>query len=419
MYDPKFCFGARISQFGAKMALTDTQLKRAKPRTKPYELADGAGLVAEVMPSGTIAWRYRYRLNGKREKVSMGKYPAVSLAKARAKAAAYAVKAADGVSPMQEKRGIKLAARTPHTVSMFAEFWLKEVVEKTRKDAKQIRRYVNKDILPAFGSKRMDEITPADVLTITDRLKARGSEQAALLVRNILKRMFAFAIARQVATTNPAAAIQAKYIAQAKARDRSLSGDEIGEVLREIYKSSMATGNKVALHLLLITMVRKSELIHARWEQVDLDKGEWVIPETKNGKPLVVYLSRQAKMLFEDLRRMAGTSGYVLPSRSSPRKPIAKTTLNHALDALGVNRARGFVIHDLRRTASTHLHEAGFSSDVIEKALNHTIQGVRGVYNRAEYADARRAMLQQWSDMVEGWIKGAEVIPIGSAKRAT
>jgi len=401
------------------MSLTDTQLKRVKPRTKPYELADGGGLVAEVMPSGTIAWRYRYRLNGRREKVSIGKYPAVSLAKARAKATDYAVMVAGGESPMREKRGAKLAERTPGRVSDFAEFWLTEVIDKTRKDATQIRRYVKKDILPTLGAKRMVEVTTTDILAITDRLKARGSEQAALLVRNIIKRMFAFAIARQVATNNPAAAIQAKYIAQAKARDRALSSDEIGEVLRAVYKSSMQTGNKVALHLLLITMVRKSELINARWEHVDMKKGEWLIPDTKNGKPLIVYLSQQAKSLFEELRAMAGTSPYVLPSRSDPRRPISKTTINAALDALGINRSRGFVIHDLRRTASTHLNEAGFQSDVIEKALNHTMGGVRGVYNRAEYAPQRRDMLQQWSDMVELWQKGAEVVPIGKNKRQT
>jgi integrase len=247
------------------------------------------------------------------------------------------------------------------------------------------------------------------VLALTDRIKGRGSEQAALLVRNILKRMYAFAIARQVAQSNPAAAIQARYIAQAKARDRSLSKDEIGEILRLIWRSSMRTSNKAALHLLLITMVRKTELTKARWENVDLERGEWHIPETKNGKPHVVYLSDQAQRLFQELRLAAGASPYVLPSRSDPSGPIASSTLNHALEALGIPSERSFVIHDLRRTASTHLHEAGFPSDVIEKALNHTIGGVRGVYNRAAYADARRQMLQQWADMVDRWTAGADV----------
>lgn len=398
--------------------LTDTKLKSAKPRQKPYELADGGGLVADVMPSGTIAWRFRYRLNGRREKVSMGKYPAISLAKARAKAAGYQVLVAEGQSPMREKKAAKLAARTPQVLEDFAKLWLSEVVEKDRKDAHQIRRYLERDVYPTLGRKRLSEVTTADILALTDRIKARGSEQAALLLRNILKRLFAYAIARQAVDSNPAAAVQARYIAVAKARDRVLSREEIGEVMRQIYRSSMRTSNKVALHLLLITMVRKTELTQARWERVDLEGGEWHIPETKNGKPHIVYLSEQAKRLFEELRVMAGDSPYVLPSRSSTKRPIADSTLNHALEALGIARSRGFVIHDLRRTASTHLHEAGFASDVIEKALNHTIGGVRGVYNRAEYADQRRRMLQQWADMVEQWIRETEVVPIGVMRRA-
>ncbi len=399
------------------MGLTDTQLRKAKPTAKSYELTDGGGLIAEVMPSGTIAWRYRYRLNGKREKVTIGKYPATSLAKARAKAAEFAVVVEAGGSPMRDKKAAKLAARTPDILEDVAKMWLIEVVEKTRKDPRQIRRYLARDVFPALGRKRLSEITPTDILTLTDRIKGRGSEQSALLVRNILKRMFAYAIARLVATTNPAAEIEARYIATAKSRDRVLTKDEIGEVMRTIYQSSMRIANKVALHLLLITMVRKTELTQANREHLDLERGEWHIPETKNSKPHIVYLSTQATGLFEELLAMAGDSPYVLPGRSNPTKHIAASTLNCALYALGFPLSRGFVIHDLRRTASTHLHEAGFNSDVIEKALNHTIGGVRGVYNRAEYAEQRRVMLQQWADMVEQWIRGAEVQTIGAAKR--
>ncbi|MDH3672695.1 MAG: tyrosine-type recombinase/integrase [Gammaproteobacteria bacterium] len=398
------------------MALTDIQLRKSRPRTKPYELTDGAGLVAEVMPSGTVAWRYRYRLNGRREKVTIGKYPAISLAKARAKAMQFAVLVGDARSPMREKKAATLAAKTPQILEDFAKMWLVDVVEKTRKDPKQIRRYLEREVFPAIGHKRLSDVTPVDVLAITDRIKARGSEQAALVVRNVVKRLFAYAIARQVADSNPAAAIQARYIATARSRNRVLTRDEIGDVMRMIYRSSMRTANKLALHLLLITMVRKTELTEARWEHVNREHSEWHIPETKSGKPLIVYLSEQAKWLFEELQAMAGDSPYVLPSRSSPKKPIAASTLNHALEALGITRSRGFVIHDLRRTASTHLHEAGFPSDVIEKALNHAIGGVRGVYNRAEYAEQRRLMLQQWADMVEQWMQGAEVRTIGAAK---
>ena len=132
-----------------------------------------------------------------------------------------------------------------------------------------------------------------------------------------------------------------------------------------------------------------------------------------------MYLSRQARVSFAELKALACGSDYVLPSRSSLKQPIAHSTLNTAIRALDLEIA-DFVLHDFRRTASTHLHEAGFAPDIVEKALAHTIGGVRGVYNRAEYADKRRAMLQQWSDMVDSWLdaKGAEIITLGVARAA-
>jgi integrase len=176
----------------------------------------------------------------------------------------------------------------------------------------------------------------------------------------------------------------------------------------------MRRSHKLAIHLLLLTMVRKGELIGAKWQNVDLEGGEWHIPETKIGKPHVVYISEQAKDIFAELRELAAGSSYVLPSRSNPKAPVALSSLNVAIRALGVDISN-FVLHDFRRTASTHLHEAGYPADVVEKALGHTIGGVRGVYNKAQYAVQRRVMLQKWADMVDGWIaaEGAKAVTLG------
>ena len=248
------------------------------------------------------------------------------------------------------------------------------------------------------------------MLALTDRIKKqRDADQVALQVRNVLKRIYGFAIARQVATFNPAAAIEARYIATAKSRDRALSGAEVGKSLRAVYASSMRRAHKLAIHLLILTMCRKGELVSARWEHVDFEAGEWHVPETKIGKPHIVVLSRQARELFEELKNLSCGSEWVLPSRSSLRRPISLSTLNVAIRALGVEIA-DFVLHDFRRTASTHLHESGFPSDVVERALGHLIGGVRGVYNRADYAEQRRKMLQQWADMVDVWIEGGKVV---------
>ena len=245
----------------------------------------------------------------------------------------------------------------------------------------------------------------------------------ALQTRNVLKRLFAYAIAREKTQFNPAAAIEAKFIASARSRDVALSPEEVGKLLRAIYQSSMKRAHKLALHLLILCMVRKSELIEAKWEELDLDKGEWSIPgeRMKKDKPHLVSLSRQAVAMFAELRGLASGSEWVFPSRGDLKQPIAKSTLNVAVRALAID-VRDFVIHDFRRTASTHLHEAGFNSDWIEKCLAHETNGIRGVYNRAQYADQRREMLQWWADFVDSQIqdgKGKVIIgPFGKAHQS-
>lgn len=161
----------------------------------------------------------------------------------------------------------------------------------------------------------------------------------------------------------------------------------------------------------MLTLARKSELLQARWEHIDFDAGEWQVlaENAKNTMPHVVYLSRQAKALFLELKALAGGSELVLPGRGSLGKPFAGNALNKALEGINFNM-EPFTIHDSRRTASTLLHEKGFVSDVIEKVLNHTIGRIRGVYNKAEYAEPRRKMLQFWADFIEGIASERQVI---------
>lgn len=315
---------------------------------------------------------------------------------------------------MRVKRAAKEQADGLDTVEAFAERWFVEVVCRNVKNPANIRRVLDKDVLPAIGRKKLSEVTALDVLGITDRIKARGSDQMALTTRNIIKRLYSYAIARHLVELNPAAAIEARYIATARSRDVSLSPDEIGKLLRAIYTSSMRRAHKLALHLLILCMVRKSELIDAQWSEIDFDKAEWCVPgeRTKMGRPHTVYLAQQALEMFEELNALSSGSAYVLPSRSSLGRPISKTTLNATIRTMDVD-IRDFVIHDFRRTASTQLHEAGFNSDWIEKSLAHEQKGVRGVYNKAEYADGRRKMLQWWANFVDSQIEEGRTVIIG------
>jgi integrase len=384
------------------MTLTEVKLKNLKARTVRYLVSDGRGLNVEVLPSGKLSWIFRYRFRGKPEKVMIGRYPEMTLKRAREERDKRAGILAGDQSPARAKRLSRQTLTAEMTLKDFGERYFAEIVEKRWRDPGNIRRWLDKDIYPWLGAKCLREITAADVQVIVFRKRDHGAVASAAKIRGLLNGIFDYALACQLILSNPVRALPLRFVTTTRARTRALSPAEISTYLRELYKSNIRRQFKVALHLILLTLVRKSELLMACWDEVDAAAGEWNIPaaRTKNQKPHVVYLSRQATVLLEELKGLASGSPLVLPGRSSLTRPFAHNALNKALEGINFELAP-FTIHDMRRTASTLLHEKGFPSDVIEKALNHTIGGVRGVYNRAKYAEQRREMLQFWADYVD------------------
>lgn len=249
----------------------------------------------------------------------------------------------------------------------------------------------------------------------------RGAPQTARRILGYLKGIFHHARRRGILKYNPAQSITADEIAPKSERDRALEPDEIAKFLRELETATSTEGNRLALKLILQTLCRKDELRQAQWSHINFDAAEWLMPRTKMGKPHVVYLSTQSLTIFHRLKELAGESEFVLPHRDRPTKPFGHMTLNKII----YNLLRGpldgtahFSVHDLRRTASTRLHEAGFAPDVVEKSLGHRMRGVRGIYNRAEYAEQRRAMLQFWANYLDGLATGSNVVQGNFAKAA-
>jgi integrase len=395
------------------MPLTDTAIKALKPKASRYTVTDARGLVLEVFPAGGMLWHYRYRLNGKQERVTLGRYPALSLKLARGERDKRETMVALGQSPAAQKRLAKVAAADDTSVADFGERFFKEVVAKDRQDMTIPRRYFDKAIVPAIGAKPVRDVTTEDVRAIIWRKKDEGFDAAAGNIRGVLKRLFDYAITAGLLAVNPVLALPMRHVHRAKSRERALSPEEIRVFLKAAFESNMRRQFKIGLHLILLTMVRKSELLLARWEHVDFEQAEWHIPaeHSKTGKPHIVFLSRQSVALFKELQALAGGSALVMPGRGSLTKPFAHNAINTALKtALAGQAIPAFTIHDLRRTASTLLHENGWASDVVEKALNHTIGGVRGVYNRAEYAPQRQEMLQFWADYIEQLMTTGKVI---------
>ena len=250
-----------------------------------------------------------------------------------------------------------------------------------------------------------------DVQAIVYRKRDNGRIAAAMQLRGVMKQMFDYALEVQQVTMNPAAMVATRYIGKARKRSRVLTPQEIRLYLHTIYQSNIRRQFKLALHTLLLTLSRKSELLQARWQHVDFGTGEWLIPEenAKTGKPHIVYLSTQVAAMFQELKALAGESELVLPGRSSITKPFAANALNKALEGLTFDMDP-LTIHDLRRTGATLLTEKGFNRDVIEKALSHEKQGIRAVYILAEHAAERKKMLQWWADYVDAIVNESKVI---------
>lgn len=397
--------------------LTDTKLKSLKPKEKLYKVADRDGLYVAVLKSGAVSFRYDYRINDRRETLVIGLYGQITLAEAREKLLEAKKLIAKGVSPAIQKQKNKEVKKSSN-FGDWLERWLKDVNYKdsTRSVVEGI---INRDVMPKFGKKMLDEITGDVLRNQCEKVKKRGAAASAVRVRDIVGSVFTYAKARGVNCDNPAQYVAPSTIAVFTPRDRSLSKREVGIFFNTLKNAQTSHSLKVALKLLMLTMVRKSNLINAKWEEIDFVNAEWTIPAEKMkasrqgaGRPHVVYLSIQALDLFMQLHVLASGSEYVLPSfGQSQYGTVSLSSLNRAAaHTVELAQRNGlpiekFVLHDMRRTASTHLHEAGYHSDWIEKALSHEQKGVRAVYNKAEYAEQRRTLLQDWADMVDQWIE--------------
>jgi len=392
--------------------LTDTRLRNLKPAEKAYKVTDRDGLYVSVLPSGNISFRYNYRINGRQETLTLGRYgkDGISLLEAREQLALAKKGLAAGQSPSKQKARNKQKIREVDTFGECAEVFLAK--HKMADSTRDMRRSVyERDLKASFGRLKMTEISHEDLRRLCEKIVERGAPATAIHARDIVHMVFLFAIERGHSYENPAVLVRPTSIARFKARDRSLSPEEIGHLYKLLEKVPTSSTNRLAIKLLLMTMLRKSEVIEATWDEINFTEAKWEISakRMKRRNPHNVYLSEQALDVLVALRTCAGGSKYILPSRYDPDLPMSKATLNQVTKSVVIAAEKEnvplgtFTIHDLRRTGSTLLHEANYNTDWVEKCLAHEQKGVRAVYNRAEYAEQRRAMLQDWADMIDRW----------------
>ncbi|MEJ6008745.1 tyrosine-type recombinase/integrase [Novosphingobium aquae] len=414
------------------MPLTETAAKNAKPREQAFKLSDGGGLFLLVQPNGSKLWRLKYRFDGKEKLLSFGAYPDVGVAAARDKRNAAKVQLSEGCDPMKNKA--QASASGAETFRVIAERW-----HENRKSAlnpahaERVWSRLERDVLPFFGEKPIQEITPPDVLEMVRKIEARGALDISRRAKQGVGQVFQFAIACGLAGSDPTAHLRGAL--KPRPRVKHMSRIPLSEVpsLIEKLEGYEAEGERRsaitrdAVMFALLTWVRTKELrfaVKPEFEDLDGNNPLWRIPahRMKMGREHLVPLSFAAAAIA---KRMIQSSKheFLFPGKT-PEKPISENTMIYALYRLGYHTRQ--TVHGFRGLASTwaneQLVEVGkpvswirkYHEDWVELQLAHSESNeVRGAYNAAEYLAPRRHMMQDWAD----FLSGGKVVNISKGKR--
>jgi integrase len=393
------------------MRLSDTRLRNAKPRAKSFKLYDADGLFFIINPNGTRWGRIKYRWGGKEQTLSVGVYPDVTLATMRDRAATVRKQIANNINPGAERRQEKLAQATSgeRSFKAIAAAWLTHTARAlgwTEDHQERVRRRREVWLDPWIGSTDVGEVTEEQVASCLHRIVEKGRYDTARRARAEAHQVFRFARARRLVQHNPVTELLGPgLLPSVKVKHHASIKDpqKFGALLRaiDVYPGGLVVQS--ALKLLALTFVRPGEMRLARWNEFDLDAGEWRIPgeRMKMREQHIVPLSQQAVTILRELELLTGPDGFVVPQARNPSRPISENTLTVALRVMGYAQGQ-MTAHGFRSTASTLLNELGFNADHIERQLAHGPRDkVRAAYNSAQYLPERRKMMQAWADYID------------------
>ncbi|MDU9125085.1 tyrosine-type recombinase/integrase [Klebsiella aerogenes] len=387
------------------MPLTDLEIRRSKPREKPYTLSDGNGLSLLVEPNGSKGWRFRYRFDGKPKMLSLGTYPTISLADARQKRddAKKLVAAAINPSEVRKREKQDRKAERGNTFEVIAREWYEKRFDRwSASYAEEMIKTFEVDVFPYIGSRPIAEIKPMELMGVLSLLDERGATEKLRKVRQRCGEVWRYAIVTGRAEYNPAPDLVSAFAPHKKEHYAFLKADELPEFLRTLDTYSGSFLVKTAMRLQVLTGLRPGELRQAEWSEIDIEKKIWEVPaeRMKKRRPHCVPLPRQAINLLEQLRPITGQYRFIFPGRIHHSKPMSEMALNVLIRRIGyAGRVTG---HGFRHTMSTILHEQGYNTAWIEMQLAHVDKNsIRGTYNHAQYLDGRREMLQWYADMID------------------
>ena len=402
------------------MALTDIQIRQAKPKEKQYKLAAGKGLYLIINPKGGKWWRVRYRLSGKQQELSVGTYPEVSLKEAATRRDDIRSQVSQGKDPGLERKIEKLHKHASSDSSFEAvgrEWFDKFSPEWSESHRTRALNRLDKDVYPWLGKKHINSISPAELLMVLRSIESRGVVDTAHRVKQLCGQIFRYAVATGRAERDPSQDLKGALPRTKTKHFASITEPKaIGELLRAINDYSGNVEVRTALKVAPYVFVRPGELRHAEWSEFDFEKAEWRIPaeKMKMGVQHIVPLSEQVITLLKELKPLTGNDKYLFPSNRTKARPISENTLNAALRRLGYSKDE-MTSHGFRSMASTLLNEQGWNHDAIERQLAHAEKnGVRASYNYAEYLPVRKEMMQSWADYLDSLAAGGKVIPINN-----
>ncbi len=404
--------------------LTATEIRLAKPRDKEYSLADGKGLYLRIKPSGSKLWIFNYSrpITKKRANLGLGSYPDLSLALARDKTQELRTVLANGIDPQEHRQALAREASEAYanTFRNIANQWLKlKQPDVSENYYNKISDRLEKFIFPKLGKVPIHKINAVDAIQVISPIAEDGKLETVKKLCRWVNEVMVYAVNTGVIHANPLAGIGKAFNAPKVVNLPTLKPSELPELMSRLTKSNTKLVTRSLIEWQLHTMVRPGEAAGTRWEEIDVQKKLWTIPaeRMKKNRIHVVPLTEQTLSILETLKPISEHREFVFPSDHQPRRSANSQSANRAFKRMGFHGR--LVSHGLRALASTTLNEQGFDPDVIEAALAHADKNaIRAAYNRSDYLEKRKKMMQWWSEHIDAAADGNIDLPDSRNLRA-
>ena len=401
------------------MSLTSAKIRTLKPSDKPFKVSDSHGLYLRVKPGGSRHWYLKYRISGKESRIALGTYPAISLSDARQQREGIRKMLALNINPVQQRAAVR-GSRTPEKVfKNVALAWHKSNRKWSQNTADRLLASLNNHIFPVIGNLPVSELKPRHFIDLLKGIEEKGLLEVASRTRQHLSNIMRHAVHQESIDTPPAANLGGVTTPPVRRHYPALPLERLPELLERI--GAYHQGRELTRHAVLLMLhvfIRSSELRFARWSEIDFTNRVWTIPATRepiigvrySGRgakmrmPHIVPLSEQSIAILKQIKDITGNNELIFPGDHNPYKPMCENTVNKALRVMGYDTKKDICGHGFRAMACSALMESGlWAKDAVERQMSHQERNtVRMAYiHKAEHLEARKAMMQWWSDYLE------------------